>query len=544
MTRQTYADNVDANGKVFKTVGDNIRMGARAGELIDYSSIMEKLDALEPEISALQADTTENTLGVKKNSNDISSLNENLMKETVRAENEEKRIEALFTDDVETSVSNWLNDHPEATTTVQDASLTADKFTDDLKKHTLKDYVTPEMFGGVGDGTENDTEAIINALSTKKPVYISGGKTYIINSPINIDKGSSIYGTGVIKAGTSFIGEAMVLVGFNSYSSGLLNGVENQLLNNKIIVDCSNIDNVDGVRIKCSYKTKYDITIRNCKANGVHCGFEYNSNYYAENIYSITGQNDYNTVCDNSILVYAEGSDDIFNDITGCNFHTLVYSYGGYNAYDSVHGYITIDELFNDSVLFLTRIGVCNVNFIYCDGLETAIKIEQICHGLNIKNCYINLNDDVLRRGNIFPLKAKTNERYAFAEGYIYYSNNKNAEIHISQENYDPPFAGLTINANKLSWTSTTGDTSCLFQTDKVNIGTSNNGETGLTPQNDKLPVNYTGYFIIANCKRTCDNFCLQEFINTNGEEFFKTCVESIVSEPASNFNVTKWHKM
>lgn len=44
MAKQTYADNVDANGKVFKTVGDNIREGARAGEL-----------KLEHEISALQA---------------------------------------------------------------------------------------------------------------------------------------------------------------------------------------------------------------------------------------------------------------------------------------------------------------------------------------------------------------------------------------------------------------------------------------------------------------------------------------------------------
>lgn len=79
MAKQTYADNVDANGKAFKTVGDNIRMGARAGELIDFSTITDKLDALEPEISALQADTAENKKGIKKNSDDISSLKEDLV---------------------------------------------------------------------------------------------------------------------------------------------------------------------------------------------------------------------------------------------------------------------------------------------------------------------------------------------------------------------------------------------------------------------------------------------------------------------------------
>lgn len=79
MAKQTYADNVDANGKVFKTVGDNIRMGARAGELIDFSTITDKLDALEPEISALQADVSENKSGIKKNSDDIVSVNTDLV---------------------------------------------------------------------------------------------------------------------------------------------------------------------------------------------------------------------------------------------------------------------------------------------------------------------------------------------------------------------------------------------------------------------------------------------------------------------------------
>ena len=75
MERQVYADNVDANGKVFETVGENIRKGARAGELL----ILEKIDALDPKISSLQADVTENKSGIKKNSDDIDLLNEDLV---------------------------------------------------------------------------------------------------------------------------------------------------------------------------------------------------------------------------------------------------------------------------------------------------------------------------------------------------------------------------------------------------------------------------------------------------------------------------------
>lgn len=75
MKRQVYADNVDANGKVFDTVGENIRNGARDGERL----ILEKIDSLDHEISSLQADVTENNSVIKKNSDDIDLLNEDLV---------------------------------------------------------------------------------------------------------------------------------------------------------------------------------------------------------------------------------------------------------------------------------------------------------------------------------------------------------------------------------------------------------------------------------------------------------------------------------
>lgn len=65
---------MDENGKVFDTVGENIRNGARAVDML----IKEKIDALDHEISSLQADVTENKSGIKKNSDDIGLLNEDL----------------------------------------------------------------------------------------------------------------------------------------------------------------------------------------------------------------------------------------------------------------------------------------------------------------------------------------------------------------------------------------------------------------------------------------------------------------------------------
>ena len=70
------------------------------------------------------------------------------------------------------------------------------------------DYITPTMFGGVGDDTTDDTQAIIDcfeeARDTGKTVYIEGGKIYKVTSSIvlnyrvdyNIIMDGSIHYTG------------------------------------------------------------------------------------------------------------------------------------------------------------------------------------------------------------------------------------------------------------------------------------------------------------------------------------------------------------
>lgn len=54
-------------------------------------------------------------------------------------------------------------------------------------------YVTPEMFGAVGDGTTDDTEAIKRALLEKKTLLLRG--LYAISEPIRPYSGTKIIGT-------------------------------------------------------------------------------------------------------------------------------------------------------------------------------------------------------------------------------------------------------------------------------------------------------------------------------------------------------------
>lgn len=86
------------------------------------------------------------------------------------------------------AVDNWLDAHPEATTTVEDGSLTESKFSEALKDKTVKDYVTPQLFGAKADGVTDDTAAVQSAVSSGKTVVFPNG-TYRLTDTIIVNDG-------------------------------------------------------------------------------------------------------------------------------------------------------------------------------------------------------------------------------------------------------------------------------------------------------------------------------------------------------------------
>lgn len=101
---------------------------------------------------------------------------------------------------IEEDIHNWLNEHPEATTTVQDKSIETSKFTDNAKLYVMKDYVTPEMFGAVGDGSKNASPSINAAIDYAfnngiGTVLLRNG-VYLLDEPITMKSGITLKGEG------------------------------------------------------------------------------------------------------------------------------------------------------------------------------------------------------------------------------------------------------------------------------------------------------------------------------------------------------------
>lgn len=158
---------------------------------------------------------------------------------------------AILGDSIDKAVATWLDEHPEVTTTVQDGSLTEAKFSDALKLKTIKDYVTPEMFGAVGDGVVDDTAAIQAALydsnvNKTKVVLIN---KYKVTQPVKVYAHSSIGGISKKRATIDFYNNACFYIGTA--------GGEQQ---NEIRMSTFNIMCHD----ECDYAIRCDAAISQC----------------------------------------------------------------------------------------------------------------------------------------------------------------------------------------------------------------------------------------------------------------------------------------
>lgn len=224
---------------------------------------------------------------------------------------------------------------------IADGSITENKFTDALKLKTVKEYVTPEMFGATGDGETDDTVAVQSAFDSGKMVSLQN--KYRITSPLELKSSNQNTKTVELTGMLIFENAFLWITGFNAtvFGGGKITGTAPEALvvlgglPTKQDISCINatIDNVfilgtqgssacGGVIIRNYYLDNY----------GAYCNTVHNV-YCEDTTFAVKliGDANANNISDINLMSY---DDD--NIIAMFVFEGLVYNGSTYAPLENI----------------------------------------------------------------------------------------------------------------------------------------------------------------------------------------------------------------
>lgn len=322
-------------------------------------------------------------------------------------------MEANIPKYIEGDVDEWLDAHPEATTTVQDKSLEERKFTDATLLKIKNFHYSPEMFGAKGDGVTDDTQALKTMFATIEaniPMREFRGeapcKDYThakiqFNGKYVITQELAFYSTYGLKLdGLNLIAGAPMpsLISFNDVTRNL--AVSNCTFNGNLLADfvvtisgyslTTDFVNVEITRFAhCGmniYSKGHELKMTNCKINQVEWGetdiLPTLSN--GDGLYLSSDRHDNNFV--NVVINYCKNSSIICqgtaNTFVNCHFYGgPVRNEGNYNTYQNCY-FDVVDfhtaGFFTLSNCFFNRSGDSALPFIYLtEPKENEWKYDQ-----------------------------------------------------------------------------------------------------------------------------------------------------------------------
>lgn len=279
------------------------------------------------------------------------------------------------------AVDNWLDDHPEATTTVQDGSLTLQKFKDDELP-----FVTPEQFGAKGNGVVDDTAAITSAfnyliendvelwfMSKNYRVSSSVNITGLNNRKINFGESRILLDSSEqIKKAFSFFGcNNLIIDGGNFISernqTGIPIGSHTRKGTDSSNVHCLNFYGCENVTITNSSfdSMEFDVYF------GTLTQYPTNSNFTIFNINSVNASVCVDAVASSNVSVI--GSFVSLAENLGLGDHAFYFSRGCYRVH------ITDVHIITD--------GYCGSAFQFWDSSDSIEQDEYII--ASVDNCVV-----------------------------------------------------------------------------------------------------------------------------------------------------------
>ena len=329
------------------------RAAMDAGTVIS-ESIIEEFEDFQSKIAAAQAAATA------------------AQEQAERAEAAAESVGRPTDEQAQNAVDNWLDEHPEATTTVQDGSITEAKLATALKPKVLKDYVTPEMFGAVGDGETDDTSAVTQAFASGKPLFFSQFKTYRLTDDITFHQSVDFNSATILLDGCSLIVDDG-LSSQNHYGFGII-------IKNGFFIG----DNTNTI-IKIQHSTK--TTIEDCSFKDFLIG-----------IYIVTGYEHNIDSCRfigsdtiHATAIRKNDGDGYINNLTGVNCYNALIIVKGKHLVNNIHFWLNSGNLLSGSAMIVySGAGQSNlkIDYAYFDGYEVGIRKSGLST-LNLNNSNI-----------------------------------------------------------------------------------------------------------------------------------------------------------
>ena len=358
VVRQNPVQNPDLDNIPDYTANSNKLTAEGVKKLQDESSMQQKaiedkgkntLESIPADYSALSGKVDKNINGISRLKEDINILNEGGLN--------------LKEDFIGNQVSNWLDEHPEATTTVQDGAITETKIAAEFLPYISNSYITPQMFGAKGDGVSDDTESIASCFAyakVQKSVIVFPAGNYGISEPLSVDFDIKIIGENAfiipLKDMTHFVGINTTEKTNSGYIFGLgfsagdtfsvTTGIKISYVANfrlhglKIFNTTVGMDLIKG----------YELLVDSCLIRT-----------------SIPSED--------SIGMDIKTSDSHFSNIIIVNYHVGIYDEYGGNFYDKIHAWIANTAIVKNSIYFRAN-GNAYISQCFNDTYETAIYIN------------------------------------------------------------------------------------------------------------------------------------------------------------------------
>lgn len=320
---------------------------------------------------------------------------------------------------INTMMLSINKDIPKEYTPYEYISIMTEEVKSLLKRES---YITPEMFGAVGDGITDDTASLqsaINYCSTNSmTLKASKNKIYAISSGLKIRGKSKIdidFGGATIKA----IGDMRYMVHFNNHDYYPENDFNHYNRIGNFILDSNKNCNI-CLYIEYAVKVKFhDIQMLNVRETGIKLD-EGGENFFDYiDMVAARGLTDFT----NCYGIYTTASDCYWSNIYGMDFKIGIYNTGE-SHYSHIHMWLS--RYFEDSVFF-QQYG-SNVYIFDAHADTYAIAFKRDTHFLmTLVGCTVFHNPNLLTR------EKYSGDLYVFyftgkAKGAIYYSKFVNVQ--------------------------------------------------------------------------------------------------------------------